>query len=119
MENCHLCHILLISKIIHPYLHIQIILSGSWMAPLYLLFNVTFPTESQLEFPNFVEIKFFEKPGNKQIFCKNLKNVMTFFMDRVNCINAAEPLSRDSILLTTKYSKVSGTNVINLEMMRR
>ena len=49
-----------------------------------------------------------------------LKNIFMnhFLWIPFGCLNAAEPLRRDSLLLTTKSPGVTGTHLIDLERMK-
>ena len=116
MTNYHLCHILFISTI-HPNLHIQTTYIRELNGPSLLLFNVTFPTESQLEFLNFVLIKYFGNSANKQI--ANIWKTLwpLFLLIEFNCLKVAEPLSGVRLLLTTKHS-LPGTHLISLGKMK-
>ena len=118
MENCHLCHILLISEIIHPQLYIQIIPSGIWMAPLHYRSMLPIQLKVSWNFPISLRKIFLKSLQISRYFAKIWKMLWPFLWIKFNCINAAEQLSGGSILLTTKYSKVSGANVINLGMMK-
>ena len=93
------------------------------MLMVHELLNKAFETENENENENkskfqLKKIKSFQLMQSKMEKQLNKKLHGPFLQMGFNCLEATEPLRRDSLFFTTQFPGIPGTHLINLKRMK-